>query len=112
MSSFMAGVDKKRPPKPKHSCIWDIGLLEQYLRLLGQDNELSWKKFNIKLVALLALTNYKRAADIFTLDVRFCYAKEEEVVFKTMERPKQHRKEGLCLNQQCLRSLQMNPCAQ
>ena len=58
------------------------------------DNLLSWHMLNIKLVSLLALTNFKRASDLHKLDTRFCSTSDKFVTFHIMEKPKQHRKKG------------------
>ena len=55
---------------------------------------MDWRSLNLKLVTLLALTQYKRAADLSLLDIKFCAISKDSVTFGLGEKPKHHRKKG------------------
>ena len=93
IATFMAGVDNLRPPQPKLTFVWDVEILENYLRGI-KDADLPWRDMNRKLVALLSLAEAKRAADLFLLDTRWCLMREEEIEFRLTAKPKHHRKKG------------------
>ena len=91
----MAGVDKLRPKTPRILRTWKVETVLTYIKTLGENDNLSWHLFNKKLVTLLALSNYKRASDIFILDTRFCVVEDDLITFHLKETPKQHREIGV-----------------
>ena len=94
VEKFMGGVDNLRPPKPKYTVIWDVDIVIQFLRSMGGNEIQNWRNMNLRLAAILAIARYKRAADLYLLDVRYCQISEMQVVFNLPEKPKNHRKKG------------------
>ena len=96
VSTFMSGVDNIRPAVPKFCTIWDVDAPINYLSRLGEDSNLSWEQLNLKLSAFLAIVNFKRASDLYILDTKFCVVDTEIITFHFQEKPKHHRKKGVC----------------
>ena len=74
--NLMAGVYKKRSPKPRYRLVWDIETVMRYLRSLPINKLLSTKMLTLKLTMLLALMSTSRSSQIRHLDIRF-YIKSE-----------------------------------
>jgi len=59
----------ERPPLPKYSSFWDVGLVLHYLKNLGNNEMLSLQWTTITLAMLLALTRPSRSVDLSKLDI-------------------------------------------
>ena len=94
VEKFMGGVDNLRPPKPKYTVVWDVDIVVRFLRSMGENEDLNWRSMNLRLATILAIASYRRAADLFLLDVRYCSISETQAVFNLAEKPKNHRKKG------------------
>ena len=66
---LMKGAFNKRPPIPKYSTTWSVGLVLNYLRSLGHNSEMSLKDLSQKLATLLALATAGRSSDLKLLSV-------------------------------------------
>ena len=75
----LAGVFNERPPKPKYSDTWDVGVVLAHLESLGANEVLSDKLLTQKLAMLLALTTACRASEIHALNVA-CMSDKGDVI--------------------------------
>ena len=66
---FIKGVFNAKPPTPRYTSIWDVGLVIAYLRGLGAPSSLSFKDLTYKLVTLLTLLSASRVHYISSLSV-------------------------------------------
>ena len=76
---FMKGVFNSRPPQPKYSGTWDVGLVTKYLEGLPSDSDLTVTK---KCAMLLALSAFKRQSDLRAIDLRLKKCIPEGVSFQ------------------------------
>ena len=78
----MQGVFNSRPPKPRYTCIWDVGTVLGYMKTMPPPQELSLTKLSWKLVTLLALSNADRASDLQLLDINYLHISEVSAEFR------------------------------
>ena len=71
VTRLMKGVFNRRPPQPRYSFTWDVGMVLEHVCSLGKNNDISLKQLSHKLVVLLALSNASRASEIHALDIRY-----------------------------------------
>ena len=76
------GIHNFRPPMPKYTSTWDVGMVTSYLKGLGPNDKLKLKQLSGKLVMLMALVEASRSSELAALDFRFCVARPEGVTFK------------------------------
>ena len=98
---LLRGVHNSRPPQPHYTHTWDVNLVQEYLKQQGQDKDLSLKRLSGKLVVLVALTSANRPSELQALDLRFCYYKQNGVLFKLASLTKK-RQLGACLKEVCV----------
>lgn len=67
---FMKGVYNVRPPKPKHTEIWDVDCVLCLLRKLSPVKHLTLKDLTLKLTMLLCLTNATRVHTVHVLSYK------------------------------------------
>ena len=91
---LLSGIDNLRPPTPKYNVIWEVGIVVDCLKKLGDDETLSNKDLTHKTVMLMALTAIKRCSDLHLLDNRFMAIGEDKVVFKILGKPKNFKCKG------------------
>ena len=70
VTRLLKGVFHSRPPQPRYASFWDVGMVVQYIKKLGPNNDLNLKQLTMKTVMLLALTRPSRSADLSKLDVQ------------------------------------------
>ena len=70
VSRLMRGVHNSRPPEPRYSATWDVSLVLNWIKGLGQNNELSLKDLSWKLALLMALVSANRTSELHALDLR------------------------------------------
>ena len=68
---FMKGVFNSRPPQPKYSGTWNVGLVTKYLEGLPSDSALTVSVLTNKCTMLLALSTSKSQSDLWAFDLRF-----------------------------------------
>ena len=85
------GVFNERPPQPRYSTFWDIGVVLRYLKQLGTNEALTLRSLTLKTTMLLALTRPSRSVDLSKLDIRSRSFTAEGVVFKPQHLSKQSR---------------------
>ena len=66
---LMKGIFNSRPPKPRYTVTWDIGMVISYLRSLADNASLSLKFLTLKLVALLSILGHSRVHYLHSLSV-------------------------------------------
>ena len=79
---FMKGVFNSRPPQPKYSGTWDLGLVTKYLESRPSDSDLTVSVLTKKCAMLLALSASKRHSDLRAIDFRFKKCIPEGVSFQ------------------------------
>ena len=66
---FMKGVFRLRPSLPRYSCIWDVNIVLDYLKVFYPNEELPLSHLTLKLTMLLALTTAQRTQTLHVLDI-------------------------------------------
>ena len=67
---FMKGVFRLRPSLPRYSCIWDVNIVLDFLKVFYPNEELPLSHLTLKLTMLLALTTAQRAQTLHVLDIK------------------------------------------
>ena len=68
----MAGVHNNRPPQPRYTFMWDMGVVLRYIKdRMPHNSKLSNKELTFKLTGLLALASAGRASMIHHLNITF-----------------------------------------
>jgi len=91
VSQMLKGVFNNRPPLPRYSNFWDVGMVIRHLKQLGANDSLSLCDLTIKSVTLLAFARPPRSMDLSRLDIEFRTFTAECVVFKPQHLSKQSR---------------------
>lgn len=89
VTRFMKGVYELKPPIPKYTCIWDVDIVLNYIKLLGQNDSLSLFCLSHKLLMLLALTTGQRAQTLHKVDIRNINIAEDIIIIPITELVKQ-----------------------
>ena len=84
---LLKGMFNNRPPKPRYSHTWEVGLVTTYLASLGCNRSLSLKQLTWKLAMLFSLTCPERVSALTKLDLRHCHILPEGVEF-TLSSPR------------------------
>ena len=66
----MKGVYELEPPIPKYTCIWDVNIVLNYIKLFGPNERLTLFCLSHKLLMLLALSTGQRAQTLHKVDIR------------------------------------------
>ena len=82
VTRLLKGVYNLRPPMPRYSSTWDVGMVTKYLTSLGRNEDLPLKRLSQKLALLMALVEACRTLELKALDLRFKVLKPEGVSFK------------------------------
>ena len=91
VTRLLKGAFHQRSPQARYSSFWDVGIVIQYIKGLGPNENLSLKQLTLKTVMLLALTRPSRSADLSRLDIKARSYKSNGVVFKPTHLAKQSR---------------------
>ena len=91
VTRMLQGVYNERPPLPRYSTFWEVGVVLRYLRGLGEHGTLSLRLLTLKSVMLLALTRPARSVDLSKLDIRARSYTSAGVTFKAQHLSKQSR---------------------
>ena len=75
------GAFHKRSPMPRYSSFWDVGTVINYLKSLGNNENLTLRQLTLKTVMLLALTRPSRSADLSKLDIGWRSYQSDGVTF-------------------------------
>ena len=84
---LLKGMFNNRPPKPRYSHTWEVGLVTTYLASLGSNRSLSLKQLTWKLAMFFSLTCPERVSALTKLDLRHCHILPEGVEF-TLSSPR------------------------
>ena len=87
----LKGAYHSRPLLPRYSSFWDVGLVVNYLKELGSNEELSLRQLTLKTLMLMALTRPSRSTDLSSLDIQARSYVSNGVVFKATHLSKQSR---------------------
>ena len=92
MKRFVKGVFHLRPPLPRYTQVWDVGMVISYIRSLGcRNDQLSLKDLTMKLTALLSLLTAQRISSIAYLSVSHMFFEGDKVIFTPVQLSKHHR---------------------
>ena len=91
VTRLLQGVFNSRPPQPRYTTFWDVGVVIQHIKGLGANKDLSLKQLTMKTVMLLALTRPSRSADLSRLNLQMRSFKSNGVVFRPAHLAKQSR---------------------
>jgi hypothetical protein len=69
VKQFLTGVFNMRPPLPKYSETWDVKIVLDYMKAMGENEQMTDKDLTQKLVMLLSLTNAARAHEVQNLSL-------------------------------------------
>ena len=72
---FFRGVFRSRPPMPRYSSTWDVGLVLDHLRELGPPDNLNLRSLTLKTVMLMALLSAQRCQTLHLIEVQnICFS--------------------------------------
>ena len=91
VTRMLKGAFNERPPLPRYSTFWEVGVVLRYLKQLGGDDSLSLRLLSIKSAMLLALARPSRSVDLSKLDIRTRFFTSSGLVFKPQHLSKQSR---------------------
>ena len=91
VSRMLKGVFNERPPLPRYSTFWDVGVVLRYLKQLGSNDSLSLHLLTFKSVLLLALARLSRSTDLSKLDIQSRTYTSASLIFKAQHLSKQSR---------------------
>ena len=89
VSKVLKEAYNARPPLPRYNTFWDVGVVLQYIKGLGQNSSLTLCQISIKTAMLLALTRPSRSADLANLDISARTYVASGVIFKPLHLSKQ-----------------------
>ncbi len=79
--SLMKGVFNDRPPKPRYSSTWDVGIVLQKLKKWGDNTQLTMKQLSYKLAILIAITTACRGSELKAMNPEFMMDRGSMVEF-------------------------------
>ena len=82
VTRLLKGVYNQRPPMPRYSTTWDVGVVTKHIAAMGGNESLSLKQLSQKLVVLMALVAASRTSELKALDIRFRTYKPDGVLFR------------------------------
>ncbi|KAJ8038859.1 hypothetical protein HOLleu_16414 [Holothuria leucospilota] len=88
---FMKGIFELRTPVPRYKTIWDVSIVLDYLRLLGETNTLPLKLLTYKVVTLIALISAQRCQTLGLLNLNSMEKKSDMFIFYLSDKVKQSR---------------------
>ena len=91
ITRVLKGAYQSRPPLPRYSSFWDVGVVIEYLKTLGPNESLSLRMLTLKTTMLMALTRPSRAADLCSLDIQARSYVTNGVIFRATHLSKQSR---------------------
>ena len=88
---LVKGVFHTRPPMPKYSEVWDMGLVISYIRRLGSNESLGIKILTLKLTALLGILTAQRVSSVADFSLSHTHVLQDRVIFVPAKLGKHHR---------------------
>ena len=87
---FMKGLFESRPIFPKYNCIWDVGIVFNFVRNLPSTQKLSLKVLTKKMAFLLTLvSDGQQRQTIHALNLKDIIVPDKKVIILVMEKMKQ-----------------------
>ena len=94
ISRLLKGIFHQRPPQPRYTHTWDVGVVTTYIRASGDNISLFLQDLSHKLAMLMALTRPStRSADLAKLDLHFRSYSVECATFHPSALSKQSRQQ-------------------
>ena len=90
---LLKGAFHQRPPQPRYSQTWDVGLVTGYIKSKGENKSTPLQDLTHKLAMLMALTRPSRSADLAKLSLDRRSYSPEGVTFIPTELAKQSRQQ-------------------
>ena len=84
VDQLLKGAYNMRPPLPRYSSMWDVGVVLSFVELLGENDHLTLKDLSQKL-GLLALTAIERVSEVIAHDLRYQHYSCDGVTFHLPE---------------------------
>ena len=78
---LMKGISNERPPEPRYCTTWDVTVVLEFIKSLGENQALSDKNITLKLSLLLAITSAHRGAELKQLKVSLMNLHDDFVDF-------------------------------
>ena len=82
VSRLMRGIHNLCPPQPRYVTTWDVDIVVEYFKSMGQNNALPLKQLSQKLALLMTLVEASRVSELQALDLRYRFYRPEGVVFQ------------------------------
>jgi len=64
---LLRGAFNKRPPRPRYTTTWDVNIVLEYIKKLGDNEKVSLKDLSLKLTMLMAVTTVSRGSELHKL---------------------------------------------
>ena len=64
VSKLLMGILNKKPPQPKCLFVWDISIVINFMRVIGDNEKFAVKLLPLNLAALIVLLSPRRASEI------------------------------------------------
>ena len=93
VSRLLKGAFHQRPPQPRYTQTWDVGLVTGYIKSKGENKDIPLQDLTHKLAMLMALTRPSRSADLAKLNLDHRSYSVEGVTFIPTELAKQSRQQ-------------------
>jgi hypothetical protein len=94
--THMRAIFNLRTPTPRYQESWNVDTVLNYLKSLGDNENLSIKLLTLKLTTLLALTSASRASEINQLNIKFMKDQSNKLTF-SLSKPTKTCKPGKSL---------------
>ena len=82
VSRLFRGIHNSRPPQPRYVATWDVDMVTEHLKALGENSSLTLKQLSQKLALLMALVKASRVSELQALDLRYHSYRPKGVVFQ------------------------------
>jgi len=82
VSRLFRGIHNLRPPQPRYVNTWEVDMVVEYPKSMGQNDSLTLKQLSQKLALLMALVEASRVSELQALDLRYCLYRPEGAVFR------------------------------
>ena len=92
VTRLLKGVFHQRPPQPRYTQTWDVGLIITYIQSKGENESFPLQDLTHKLAMLMVLTRPSRSADLTNLNLDRRSYSLGGVTFLPTELAKQSRK--------------------
>ena len=77
---LVKGVFHARPPLPRYTEVWDVGLVITFIRDLGTNSSLTRRQLTLKVTALLSILTVQRVSSITNLSYKETHVEKDRVV--------------------------------